>query len=173
MESESVLMQDRVGRKPSVIEQMEKRLSERPKLVEPDPLEPEKLELAKKSDPLPQSPSEPYRPHASFLNRLQTEQRTFHCVLKDCTYRGFPYASFDGIELTPGKHPGSGLDVVVRFSGGGGVTVVTLSGRNLRFVYHCVSLGILPWVWELPEGQSVDGDAATVIDGIRFETLER
>lgn len=169
--ADETLMQARVGKRSSVIDQMEQKLSERPRLVPPDATEAERVELAKKSDPLPESPNEKYRPHAGFVNHLQSEQRTFHCVMKDCSYRGFPYASYDGIELKPGDKPGSGLDVKVRFSGSDGITVVTLSGRNLRFVYTCISLGILSWVWELPTGH--EPDHPTVIDSIGFETIGR
>ncbi len=134
--------------------------------------EPERPELAKKADPMPESPQEPYRPHAGFLNRLQSEPRTFYCVFRDCTWQGFPYAHYDGIRLERSGGHGGGLDVVVRFSGSV-VEEVRLSGRHLRFVAECIGLGIMPWVWELPDGRAAGDDDATVITGVTVTPIER
>lgn len=129
-------------------------------------------ELARKSDPMPESPLEPYRPHAGFLNRLKSQERTFYCVFQDCTYRGFPYAQYDGIRLERAAAPGGGLEVVVRFNGSQ-VEEVRLAGRGLRFVALCIGLGIMPWVWERPDGRAAAGDAATVITAITIVKIER
>jgi hypothetical protein len=132
-----------------------------------------KQELAKKSDPLPVSPAERYRPHAEFLNRLKATERTFYCVFKDCTNQGFPYAHYDGIRLERSPAPGGGLEVVVRFNGSE-VEEVRIAGRNLRFIEICVGMGIMPWIWELPEGRKDDfGDNACVITGITITKIER
>lgn len=130
-------------------------------------------ELAKKSDPMPESPLERYRPHSGHLNRLKTPERTFYCVFKDCTNRGFPYAHFDGIRLERAVASGGGLDVVVRFNGSE-TEEVRIAGRRLRFVEQCVGLGIMPWIWELPDGRKDDfGDHATVITSITITKIER
>jgi hypothetical protein len=128
-------------------------------------------QLAKKSDPKPESPQEPYRAHASFLNRLKTQERTFYCVFRDCTYRGFAYAHYDGIRLEKSARPGGGLDIVVRFHGSE-IEDIRLEGGPLRFVADCIGLGIMPWVWELPDGQT-PAEGATVITRITVTKIER
>jgi hypothetical protein len=132
-----------------------------------------KQELAKKSDPMPVSPAERYRPHADFLNRLKTPERTFYCVFRDCTNQGFPYAHFDGIRLERSKTAGGGLVLVVRFNGSE-IEEVWIEGRNLRFIEIGVGMGIMPWIWELPEGRKDDfGDHATVITRLTVLKIER
>jgi hypothetical protein len=130
-------------------------------------------ELAKKSDPMPVSPAERYRPHADFLNRLKTPERTFYCVFRDCTNQGFPYAHFDGIRLERSKRDGGGLVLVVRFNGSE-IEEVWIEGRNLRFIEICVGMGIMPWIWELPAGRKDEfPDHATVITHITPVKIER
>ena len=133
-------------------------------------IELDRQELAKKSDPLPETPQERYRPHAGYLNRLQADQRTFYCVFADCTFQGFPYAHYDGIRFERAEAPGGGLELVVRFSGSV-VEEARIAGHDLRFVARCIGLGIMPWVWELPPGQKAGG--GTVITRITISRVER
>jgi hypothetical protein len=162
--------------------QSEKRQVPRPLRPEPEtaavlPPEPaavvdlDRHALAKKADPMPETPQEHYRPHAGYLNRLQAEQRTFYCVFADCTFRGFPYAHYDGIRLVRADSPAGGLELVVRFSGSV-VEEVRIIGQNLRFIAVCVGLGIMPWVWELPPGRQVDGDDQTIITSLTISEVE-
>jgi hypothetical protein len=131
-------------------------------------------ELAKKSDPMPVSPTERYRPHAAFLNRLKTPERTFYCVFRDCTNRGFPYAHYDGIRLEMPARPGGGLVLVVRFHGSEIEEVWIEARGDLRFIEICVGLGIMPWIWELPEGRKDKfPDTDTVITCITVKKIER
>jgi hypothetical protein len=132
----------------------------------------ERQELAKKSDPMPETPQEPYRPHAGFLNRLQAEQRTFYVVFADCTNRGFPYAHYDGIRLERAGEAGGGLVLVVRFNGSE-TEEVWITGQSLRFIEVCIGMGIMPWIWELPPGQRVKGDGETVITRVTIKKIKR
>jgi hypothetical protein len=133
--------------------------------------EPDWQELAKKADPLPETAQERYRPHAAFLNRLQSEQRTFYCVYGDCTFEGFPYAHYDGIRFERAASPGGGMVLVVRFSGSV-VKEVRIEGRNLRFMAVCIGMGVMPWIWELPPGQKVAADGATVVSRLTITEIK-
>ena len=67
--------------------------------------------------------------------------------------------------------PGGGLEVVVRFNGSV-VEEVRITGRGgLRFIASCIGLGIMPWIWELPDSQTVAGDDATVITSTSIDKV--
>ena len=140
--------------------------------VSPVEVEPDRHGLAKKADPMPETPHEPYRPHAGYLNRLQAGQRTFYCVFADCTFHGLPYAHYDGIRLQRADSPAGGLVLVVRFSGSV-VEEVWIEGQNLRYVATCIGLGIMPWIWEMPPGRQTTSDADCLITRITIKTCDR
>jgi hypothetical protein len=97
---------------------------------------------------------------------------TIHFVLKDYSYEGFSYADFERVRLVPGKNPGSGPVLIVRFSGSV-VTEVTIEGRHLHPLYHSLGLHRLPWVWEHPSPADFADKDATVISKITIDAIDR
>ena len=86
---------------------------------------------AKKSDPLP-LPGEEYRASAQFMNRLQSEQRILHFVLKDGTVEGFSYGDLRRVRMVPNEKPGASPVLVLRFVEAE-ITDVEIRGRHLYF----------------------------------------
>src|SRR5438270_13726862 len=70
-------------------------------------------------------PGEAYRVHGRHGNKPDL---TLHFVTKEFGYEGFSYANLDRVRLVPGKKPGSGPVMILRF----GDTEVTLEGRHLH-----------------------------------------
>jgi hypothetical protein len=117
----------------------------------------------KKSDPLP-LPGEEYRAAARFANRLQTEQRTLHFVLKDGTFEGFAYSDLRRVRMVPSGKPGGGPVLLLRFVEAG-ITDVEIRGRHLKDIHYFISIGVLPWVWEYP-GRDFEDENTPLITSI-------
>jgi hypothetical protein len=139
--------------------------------AELEPAEAVLQRLARKSDPKPESPLEPYRANASFLNRLNALERFIFFVFKDCTYHAFACHHLEDIRLEKSAKPGGGADLLMRFAGTEPHDV-RLVGGPLRFIGDCIALGIMPWVWELPDGQK-PAEGATVITAIIITKVDR
>lgn len=125
----------------------------------------------KKSDPLPR-PGDSYRPHARFLNRLVTDPRMIHFVMRDFTCEGFSYGDLRRVSWRMAGGPGGGMVLVLRFVEAV-ITEVTITGRHLDDLRYWISEGSMPWIWEQPAGFKIKNDAATVITGIAIQEIER
>ena len=117
----------------------------------------------KKADPLP-LPGEPYRASARFINRLQEEQKILHFVLKDGTIEGFFYSDLRRVSWVPGDKPGASPVLSLKFVEAQ-VTDVEIRGRHLKDIHYFISIGVLPWVWELP-GKDFEAEGVPVITRI-------
>lgn len=123
-------------------------------------------EPAKKSDPIPQ-PDDAYRASARFMERLQTEQKFLHFMLKDGTLEGFAYSDLRKIRWVPGTDPAASPVLKLRFVEAG-ITDVEIKGRHLRDIHHYISLGVLPWVREYP-GNDFEDETTPVITRITIQ----
>jgi hypothetical protein len=93
-------------------------------------------------------PGEEYRACARFVDRLQAEQKMLHFVLKNGTIEGFSYSDLRRVRMVPSDKPGGSPVLQLRFVEAE-TTDVEIRGRNLRDIHYYISLGVLPWVWEL------------------------
>jgi hypothetical protein len=118
-----------------------------------------------KPDPLPR-PGEAYRVHGRHGNKPEL---TLHFVTKDFAYEGFSYANLDRVQLIPGKKPGSGPVMILRF----GDTEVTLEGRHLHSLYNWIGLHRVPWVWEHPSPADFADEKAELINRITINEGDR
>jgi hypothetical protein len=118
-----------------------------------------------KPDPLPR-PGDAYKVHGRHGNKPDV---TIHFVTKDCSYEGFSYAELQRMRLVPGKKPGSGPVMILRF----GDTEVTLEGRHLPYLYNWIGLHRVPWVWEHPSPADFVDEKAMLISRITIDHVER
>jgi hypothetical protein len=125
----------------------------------------------KKSDPLPK-PGEAYRACAQHLSRLGTDQRMLHFVRRNFDVESFSYADLRRIRWIAADDPGSGPEMVMVFVEAE-ITEVRVSGRHLDDIHYWISEGLMPWVWEHPQGFHTKDQQATVITGIKFTQREK
>jgi hypothetical protein len=124
--------------------------------------------LPDKVDPLPK-PGDAYKVHGRHGNKPDL---TIHFVLKDYSYEGFSYATFERVRLVPKEKPGTAPVLIVRFHGSV-ITEAVIEGRHLDSLYHWIGLHKLPWVWEHPEPARFADENAMLVSRITFRQVER
>lgn len=125
------------------------------------------LALPEVLDPLPGA-GDAYVAHARAANKPLLSV-TF--LLRDGTNsKGFAYSTYDSIDRVPGKMPGEGPGIVIRFAGHV-PTEVTLEGRNLNTLYSLFSQHRVAWVRERGERDFITTQE-TVVTRITFNKWE-
>ena len=120
-----------------------------------------------KVDPLPK-PGDAYKVHGRRGNKPDL---TLDFVLKDYSYEGFSYATFERVRLVVEK-PGGSPVLVVRFHGSV-VTEAVIEGRHLDSLYHGIGRHKLPWIWEHPDPARFADETAMLVSRISFRQVER
>ena len=176
MAVDETLLRSRVGVKPRSLSPSEINDTVRAPAPAPEtkpaaPDEPEYQPPPKKSDPLPK-PGDPYRAHARFLNRLANEQRMIHFVTGEFVCEGFAYADLRRVRWVPSSDAGGSPVIELRFVEAV-ITDVRIEGRNTEDIHYWIGEGVMPWLWEQPNGFKARDDRMPVITRFDFKVAEK
>jgi hypothetical protein len=96
-----------------------------------------------------------------------TQQKFIHFLDKNC----YSYHDLRGICWRASDDPGSGPVLVLHFAEAV-ITEVEIQGRNLDIIHYYIGAGLMPWVWEQPEGIRSRSDKVAVITRITISKVE-
>jgi hypothetical protein len=163
---DDTLMRDRVGRRPSILDQID-GLTRRPDSAAP-PATPARVEddddaLPADIDPWPNDAS----PYKAKGRNAPHPLPTLFFLPQGRLPKGFSYADLEQVFMREVDQPGMGPVLVARFSGSV-VTEVVISGRHLLPLCNFIGMHVTPWVWQLPAGRDFRDPDRLCITGIGF-----